>query len=248
MSQNELIRKLTSSNSKLHSSSSPGPNVSVSLIFAVSGSSPYALRFRASSVVYFWITSALSSWKSRNEIKMMSPWLIQTWQKQCGPRSEYGLESDHSKATTLERESRPFSAFYLEYVPAVSRRQSTWLPDAHSQASWSLERILTTVKGTIAVLDHNWIYTRSLGPREVPKKTEQRSHLVRLLWRPTPASQIRSRSFLDDDSFLPFPCSMSAKTETHAEREIEPKGKKSTQDGEQKVQGLGPKRGTINWL
>lgn len=29
--------------------------------------------------VYFWITSALSSWKSRRERRTMSPWLIQTW-------------------------------------------------------------------------------------------------------------------------------------------------------------------------
>ena len=58
--------------------SSPSPNASVSLIFAVSGSSPYDLRFRASSDVYLTMTSALSSWKSRSEIRMMSPWLIQT--------------------------------------------------------------------------------------------------------------------------------------------------------------------------
>ena len=35
-------------------------------------------RFLASSAVYFWITSALSSWKSRSDRRMMSPWLIQT--------------------------------------------------------------------------------------------------------------------------------------------------------------------------
>ena len=68
---------LSDSNAKPHSSSSP-PNVSVSLIFVVSGSSPYVLRLRASSFVYFWMTSALSSWKSRSESRMMSPWLIQT--------------------------------------------------------------------------------------------------------------------------------------------------------------------------
>jgi hypothetical protein len=36
------------------------------------------VRFRASSAVYLTITSALSSWKSRRESRMMSPWLIQT--------------------------------------------------------------------------------------------------------------------------------------------------------------------------
>ena len=68
---------LSDSNANPHSSSSP-PKVSVSLIFVVSGSSPYVLRLRASSLVYFWMTSALSSWKSRSESRMMSPWLIQT--------------------------------------------------------------------------------------------------------------------------------------------------------------------------
>jgi hypothetical protein len=36
---------------------------------------------RASSAVYFTITSALSSWKSRNDRSTMSPWLIQTYKK-----------------------------------------------------------------------------------------------------------------------------------------------------------------------
>ena len=36
------------------------------------------VRLRASSAVYLTITSALSSWKSRRERRMMSPWLIQT--------------------------------------------------------------------------------------------------------------------------------------------------------------------------
>ena len=35
-------------------------------------------QLRASSAVYLTITSALSSWKSRRESRMMSPWLIQT--------------------------------------------------------------------------------------------------------------------------------------------------------------------------
>ena len=90
----------SSPNSNVHSPSS-SPNASVSLILAFSGSSPYALtnshrdaeispmceeiggrsgyvRLRASSAVYFTITSALSSWKSRSERRMISPWLIQT--------------------------------------------------------------------------------------------------------------------------------------------------------------------------
>lgn len=37
------------------------------------------VRLRASSAVYLTMTSALSSWKSRREMRMMSPWLIQTW-------------------------------------------------------------------------------------------------------------------------------------------------------------------------
>lgn len=36
------------------------------------------IQLRASSAVYLTMTSALSSWKSRRESKMMSPWLIQT--------------------------------------------------------------------------------------------------------------------------------------------------------------------------
>jgi hypothetical protein len=89
----------SSSNSKPQSPSSPGPKVSVSLILAVSGSSPYALlegsqyamhlctgdgeggggsyRERASSAEYLRITSPFSSWYSRSETRMMSPLLIQ---------------------------------------------------------------------------------------------------------------------------------------------------------------------------
>lgn len=41
----------------------------------------FDVQLRASSAVYLTMTSALSSWKSRSEIRMMSPWLIQTWDK-----------------------------------------------------------------------------------------------------------------------------------------------------------------------
>lgn len=51
----------SSPNSKLHSPSSLG-YVSVSLILADSGSSPYDLRARASSALYLRMTSPLSSW------------------------------------------------------------------------------------------------------------------------------------------------------------------------------------------
>ena len=88
----------SSSNSKPQSPSSLGPNVSVSLILAVSGSSPYAFlcrelaihrfrqgdshrgethRERASSAEYLRMTSPFSSWYSRSETRMMSPLLIQ---------------------------------------------------------------------------------------------------------------------------------------------------------------------------
>ena len=75
------IKESTSSMSKSNStSSSPSPGyVSVSLILAVSGNSPYAFKFLASSAVYFKMTSPLASWKSRRLNKMMSPWLIQTF-------------------------------------------------------------------------------------------------------------------------------------------------------------------------
>merc|ERR1712093_362095 len=47
---------------KLQSPSPSWPYVSVSLIFALSGSSPYAFRERASSALYLRITSPFSSW------------------------------------------------------------------------------------------------------------------------------------------------------------------------------------------
>lgn len=55
-----LSESRSSSNSKPQSPSSPPPKLSVSLILAVSGSSPYALSERASSAVYLRLRVALT--------------------------------------------------------------------------------------------------------------------------------------------------------------------------------------------
>lgn len=54
------------------------------------------VRLRASSAVYFTMTSALSSWNSRSDSRMMSPWLIQTYKFDCGVsgRNIYDPEID----------------------------------------------------------------------------------------------------------------------------------------------------------
>ena len=46
------------------------------------------LRLRASSAVYFTITSAFPSWNSRSDKSTISPWLIQTCSKIFGKKSD----------------------------------------------------------------------------------------------------------------------------------------------------------------
>mmetsp|Transcript_12576 Transcript_12576/g.30539 ORF Transcript_12576/g.30539 Transcript_12576/m.30539 type:complete len:201 (-) Transcript_12576:30-632(-) len=70
----------TSSKSKKSSfSSRSSSKVSVSLTRIESGSSPYALSERASSARYLRMTSAFSSWKSRNPSRIMSPVFTHTF-------------------------------------------------------------------------------------------------------------------------------------------------------------------------
>ena len=54
-------------------------STAVSLILAVSGSSPYCFKLRASSAEYLCTISTFSSWKSRLPTKTMSPAVIHTF-------------------------------------------------------------------------------------------------------------------------------------------------------------------------
>jgi hypothetical protein len=123
-----------------------------SLICALSGSSPYAFtnevmhvsysavgikcvdaQFRASSEVYFTMTSALSSWKSRRDRRTISPWLIHTY---------VHITLRPGVIKNRRGGGVPSFASFLWYVLISSRHQSIGPPNGRYPASSSPVRTL----------------------------------------------------------------------------------------------------------